>query len=177
MEDEIMKTMKFSCEQIHFLGVRTQIDWDMTATEPMKLWEQMYADQTMERLMQVCQANKVYALMCYDCNMEEKKLTYDIVCENRAGAVSNEFMDITIEPAKYFAFEKKGNDPLEREKVHEELYEEAYREWLPESGCEALVDPYIHKAEKGYAVIETVTPKEPESTNYTMELWLPVSKQ
>lgn len=171
-----MKSMRFECEQIRFLGVSTKIPWELMMSEPMKIWEKLYSDQTMERLLQVCQANKVYSLCCMDCNQEEKTVTYSIVCENRAGASSDEFTPITVEASEYIAFHSKGSDPLAREKVYEELYHEAYREWLPTSSYEAVVAPLEHKSETGFAVIESVMPADLASTNYVLELWIPVKK-
>lgn len=171
-----MRTMKLSCEQIHFLGVCTQIPSEQFLSEPVKIWERLYTDGTMDRLLQVTGATKVYGVSGYYCDMEGGQDSYYIVCENKNGADEGEFVKVDIEPTTFMAFEQKGTDPLAKEKEYAELYEEVYKRWLPDSDYEALTDPFVHTFTKGTAILESILPKEPESTNYEIEIWLPIKR-
>lgn len=52
----------------------------------------------------------------------------------------------------------------------------SWEEWMPSSKYEAIVTPYEHRTSSCLAIIESFTPLDCSSSNYTLEVWIPVKK-
>lgn len=171
-----MKTMRFQCDSIDFLGVGVSISWEEWMTQPVEIWKHYYENQTMERLLQVTQAKKVYGLFGLECDSNRRTVSYHIVCENISQASSDEFEQIHLEASKYIAFEEKGIALEQKQEGYEIIYDEIYKQWMPSSNYEAIVTPYEHRTSSGLAIVESFTPFDCNSSNYTLEVWVPVKK-
>ncbi len=173
----IVEQSFIECGQLNLLGKGKMLPWDNSMKIQFEMWKEYYNNGTIERLMKLCNTDKVYGLFCYKCDVDNKTFSYHIVCENIPQVKSNEFEEFSLFPSKYVMFKTSSNSEFENKYIfYNDLCDEIWKEWLPKSGYISLIEPETKGCEDGYASLELYNPINPQSNPFEIEIWLPIEK-
>lgn len=77
----------------------------------------------------------------------------------------------------YACFENECTDVKERHTKYDELCNEIWGQWLPNSNYISLIETETFGCIEGYALLEIYTPENPTDGLYNLEMLLPIMRK
>ena len=174
MKDAYMGLLKWP--EKRYLAIGITMPWENNLDMQFGFWREALESGQIARLKEHCGGGEVVGLFCWRCDMAAKTFSYHIACENRRGAQPGPYEALTLRPLTYACFEGGCSEPSDAYAAYERLCEAFWGEWLPDSGCESLIEPDTFACEPGYAAIERFTPETPLG-EYRLEMMFPVRRK
>ena len=159
-----------------FLGYGIMMPWENNLEMQFDLWEKGVATQTIKKLKELSGGDQVAGIFCYRCDVDNHTFSYHIAYENQKNASSTEFEELKINAGTFAVFKNMCNDYSDVFKSYNDLCEEVWGQWLPNSGYTSLIELETFGCVEGYASIEFFHPDNPTIVPYQFEMLLPVKK-
>ena len=159
-----------------FLGYGIMMPWENNLEIQFDLWKKAVSSQKIKKLMELTGSNQVVGIFCYRCDTENHTFSYHIACENKNNAISTEFEDLKTNAGSFAVFKNMCNHHSDKFKSYNDLCDEVWGQWLPNSGYTSLIELETFGCVEGYASIEVFYPDNPTVVPYQFEMLLPIKK-
>lgn len=157
-----------------FLGYGIMMPWENNLEMQFDLWKKAVSSQKIEKLRKLTGSNQVAGIFCYRCDAENHTFSYHVACENQKNAFSTEFEDLKINAGTFAVFKNVCDDYADVLKSYNDLCEEVWGQWLPNSEYISLIELETFGCVEGYASLEFFHPDNPAIVPYQFEMLLPV---
>lgn len=162
--------------ETQYLGFGIMMPWENNLEIQFNLWEEAEASHKIDRLKKMCGSDRAVGIFCYRCDMEKHTFSYHIACENKKNAYSEEFEQLTINAGTFAQFKNVCSDIDDRFQNYNDLCNEIWGQWLPNSEYVSLIELETLGCVEGYAALEIYHPTNPTIVPYQFEMLLPVKK-
>ena len=159
-----------------FLGFGIMMPWENNLEIQFGLWKEAVASQKINKLKSLSKSERAVGIFCYRCDAEKRAFSYHIACENKANASDTEFEELKINAGEFAVFKNACNYHSNAFKAYNDLCEEVWGQWLPNSGYTSLIELETFGCVEGYASIEIFHPDDPTVIPYQLEMLIPVKK-
>lgn len=159
-----------------YLGFGIMMPWENNLEIQFDLWQRAKDSHKIKTLKQLCGSEQVIGIFCYRCDVESHTFSYHIACENKQNAFSAEFDELKINAGTFARFQNTCQDFSNRFKVYNDLCDEAWGQWLPNSGYVSLIEIETFGCIEGFASLESYYPNTPTIVPYQLDMLLPVKK-
>ncbi len=159
-----------------YLGFGIMMPWENNLEMQFGLWKKVVSSQLIKKLKALSGSEQVVGIFCYRCDAENHTFSYHIACENKNNAVNTEFEDLKIKGGTFAVFKNECNNHSNVFKSYNDLCDEVWGQWLPNSEYTSLIELETLGCVEGYASIELFHPDNPTIIPYQLEMLLPVSK-
>lgn len=160
-----------------YLGFGIMMPWENNLEMQFSLWEKSVTSQKIEMLKELCGSNQAIGIFCYRCKPEKHTFSYHIACENKKNAFSTEFEELKINAGTFIRFKNACDDFSNKSKAYNDLCDEIWGQWLPNSGYVSLIELETFGCVEGFASLEFYYPENPTIVPYQLEMLLPVKKK
>ena len=160
-----------------YLGLGIMMPWENNLEMQFGLWQKGITSQKIQTLKKICGSDRATGIFCYRCDLETKTFSYHIACENKNNASSKEFEELKINAGTFAQFENICDDFSDRFKAYNDLCEEIWVQWLPNSDYISLIELETLGCTEGYASLEVYDTGDPTTVPYRFEILLPVKKK
>lgn len=160
-----------------YLSYGIMLPWENNLEIQFDLWKKAVSTQIIKKLMELTGSEQAIGIFCYRCDAENRTFSYHIACENKNNAISTEFEDLKLNAGTFAVFKNECNDYSEMFKSYNDLCEEVWGQWLPNSEYTSLIEFETFGCIEGYASIEIFHPDNPTTVPYQLDMLLPVSKK
>ena len=160
-----------------YLGFGIMMPWENNLEIQFGLWLNGIESQKIKTLEELCGNDQATGIFCYRCDPETKTFSYHIACENKNNASSTEFEALKINAGTFAQFENKCDDYSDRFKAYNDLCEEIWGQWLPNSGYISLIELETLGCVEGYASLEIYDTGDPMTVPYRFKILLPVKRK
>ena len=162
--------------EMQYLGFGIMMPWENNLEMQFSLWEESEASHKIERLKELCGSDQAIGIFCYRCDAEKHTFSYHIACENKKNACSEEFEQLTIRAGMFARFKNVCSGFSDRFQDYNDLCNEIWARWLPNSEYISLIELETLGCVEGYAALEFYYPNSPKTVPYRFEMLLPVRK-
>ena len=162
--------------EIKFLGYGIMMPWENNLEIQFDLWKKAVLSQKIKKLKELCGSDQVVGIFCYRCDAEKHTFSYHIACENKKNVLNTEFENLKINAGTFAIFKNVCNDYSDVFKSYNDLCEEVWGQWLPNSEYTSLIELESFGCVEGYASIEFYHPDNPTIVPYQFGMLLPVRK-
>ena len=159
-----------------FLGYGIMMPWENNLDMQFDLWKKAVSSKKIKKLMELTGSDQAVGIFCYRCDNENHTFSYHIACENKNNAISTEFEDLKTNAGSFAVFKNMCNYHSDMFKSYNDLCEEVWGQWLPNSDYTSLIELETFGCVEGYASIEVFHPDNPAVVPYQFEMLLPVEK-
>lgn len=160
-----------------YLGSGIMMPWENNLEMQFGLWQNAVTSQKIKTLKKLCGSEQAIGIFCYRCDTETKTFSYHVACENKNNASSTEFEELKINAGTFAQFENTCDDFLRRYKAYNDLCEEIWGQWLPNSGYISLIELETSGCVEGYASLEVYDIGDPTIVPYRFKILLPVRRK
>lgn len=160
-----------------YLGFGIMMPWENNLEIQFNLWQKAMVSEKMKMLKKLCGSEQAIGIFCYRCDVETHTFSYHIACENKRNAVSTEFEELKIYAGTYARFENECQDLSNRFECYNDLCDEIWGRWLPNSEYVSLIELETLGCVEGYALLEIYYPDNLTNIPYQLEMLLPVRTQ
>lgn len=160
-----------------YLGLGIVMPWENNLEMQFGLWQEVMTSQKIKTLKELCGSDQATGIFCYRCDAENKTFSYHIACENKNNASSTEFEALKINAGTFAQFENTCDNFSHRFKAYNDLCEEIWGQWLPNSGYISLIELETSGCTEGYASLELYDTGDPTTVPYRFKILLPVKKK
>ena len=160
-----------------YLGFGIMMPWENNLEMQFGLWQKTVNSQKINALKELCGSDQATGIFCYRCDTETQTFSYHIACENKNNASSTEFEELKINAGTFAQFENICDDFADRFKAYNDLCEEIWGQWLPNSSYISLIELETLGCIEGYASLEVYDTGYPTIVPYRFEMLLPVKKK
>lgn len=159
-----------------YLGFGLMMPWEDNLEIQFGLWKEAVASQKTNTLKALCKSDRAVGIFCYRCDAENRTFSYHIACENIANASETGFEELKINAGEFAVFKNSCNNISDVFGTYNELCDEIWGQWLPNSGYTSLIELETFGCVEGYASIEIFHPDDPTVVPYQLEMLLPIKK-
>ena len=160
-----------------YLGTGIMMPWENNLEMQFALWQDVMSSPKIKTLKELCGSDQTTGIFCYRCDPETKTFSYHIACENKNNASSTDFEELKINAGTFAQFENICEDFSDRFKAYNDLCEEIWGQWLPDSGYISLIELETSGCAEGYASLEVYDTGDPTTVPYRFKLLLPVKRK
>lgn len=160
--------------ETEYLGFGVMMPWENNLEIQFGLWEDT---EKIQRLKTLCGSEQAVGVFCYRCDAEKHTFSYHIACENKNNSSAAEFERLKINAGSFAAFKNTCCGYSERFSAYNELCDEIWGKWLPDSGYISLIELETFGCVEGFASLEIFSPDDPSVIPYQLKILLPVEKR
>ncbi|MCH5324546.1 MAG: GyrI-like domain-containing protein [Eubacterium sp.] len=160
-----------------YLGFGIMMPWENNLEIQFGLWQQAVDFKKIEALKELCGSEQAIGIFCYRCDEKTQTFSYHIACENKNKAVSAEFEELKIDAGTFAQFENTCQNFSDRFKAYNDLCDEIWGKWLPNSDYISLIELETLGSVEGYASLEVYKTGNPTAVPYQFEILLPVKRK
>lgn len=158
-----------------YLGFGIMMPWEDNLDIQFGLWQNSF--DKIKTLKELCGSEQAIGIFCYRCDTETRTFSYHIACENKRNAFSEEFEELKLFAGTFAQFENVCDDFSQRFNAYNDLCDEIWGQWLPDSDYISLIELETSGCIEGYALLEIYDPDNPETIPYRFKMLLPVKNK
>ena len=151
--------------------------WENNLEMQFGLWQKGITSQKIKTLKELCGSDQATGIFCYRCDAGAKIFSYHVACENKNNASGSEFEELKINAGTFAQFENTCDVFSDRFKAYNDLCEEIWGQWLPDSGYISLIELETLGCTEGYASLEIYDIGDPMTVPYRLKMLLPVKRK
>lgn len=160
-----------------YLGYGIMMPWENNLEIQFDLWKKAFSSDIIKKLKELSGSEQVVGIFCYRCDAENRTFSYHIACENKKNALNTEFENLKINAGTFAVFKNECRNHSDAFKSYNDLCEEIWGQWLPNSDYTSLIELETFGCVEGYASIEFYHPDTPTIVPYQLQMFLPISKK
>lgn len=157
-----------------YLGYGIMMPWENNLEMQFDLWREVVSSEKSKMLQELCGSEQLLGIFCYRCDAKANTFSYHIACENKRNAICHGFDELKVYAGTYARFEDVCENSADRLKCYNDLCDEIWGQWLPNSEYISLIELETMGCVEGYASLEVYHPGTPMTIPYRLEVLLPV---
>lgn len=150
--------------------------WENNLEVQFGLWKETVSSPKIKRLRKLSGSEQAVGIFCYRCDTNNHTFSYHIACENKNNVSSTKFESLKINAGTFAVFKNVCNKNSDVFKSYNDLCNEIWGQWLPNSGYTSLIELETFGCVEGYASIEFFYPDNPTIVPYQFNMLLPVKR-
>ena len=158
-----------------YLGFGIMMPWEDNLDIQFGLWQNSL--DKIKTLKELCGSEQAIGIFCYRCDTETRTFSYHIACENKRNASSEEFEELNIFAGTFARFENICDDFSKRFNAYNDMCNEIWGQWLPDSEYTSLIELETSGCVEGYASLEIYSTDNPMIVPYQFKMLLPVKSK